>query len=105
MEVENIYKDPELNLNKLAETLTINTRDLTKLINTVFNRNFSDYVNTYRIESVKQILKSQADNHLSLLGIGLEAGFNSKASFNRTFKKFTGLSPVQFKNAVLEKAS
>ena len=97
MEIEDTYREPALDLSALARRLDLPTRQLTEIVNTVFNKSFSDYVNAYRVDEVKRRLKAGDDDQLSLLALGLEAGFNSKATFNRIFKKHTGLSPNQFK--------
>ena len=68
------------------------------LINEKENLNFFDYINRYRVKAIKdQILSGKLEEH-TLLGVGLDCGFNSKASFNRAFKKYTGLTPTEFKN-------
>lgn len=57
-----------------------------------------DLMNGCRVKEAKRLLVDQKLEHLSILGIGLEAGFNSKTTFNTTFKKFTGLTPTAYKN-------
>ena len=58
--------------------------------------NFNDFVNHYRIEAIKEKLNNGEHNTSTLLGIALDCGFNSKATFNRAFKKSTSLSPKDF---------
>ena len=58
--------------------------------------NFNDFVNEKRVASVIQMMEKGEHANLNLLGIGLDCGFNSKATFNRAFKKYTGLTPNQY---------
>ena len=61
-----------------------------------FQMNFNDFINHYRIEDVKNKLKNGDHQHTTLLGIALESGFNSKATFNRAFKKSTDMTPKDY---------
>ncbi|GEN69863.1 helix-turn-helix domain-containing protein [Chryseobacterium rhizosphaerae] len=96
METGKPYLDSDLNLIKLAETLEVSSHHLSYVINTGFGKNFFQYVNGYRVEYAKVLLKD-ADSKFSILGIAYESGFNSKTSFNTTFKKLTGQTPSEFK--------
>ncbi|EFK34336.1 Chb operon repressor [Chryseobacterium gleum] len=96
MEVQKPYLDSELNLIRLAEMLSVSTHHLSYVINTGFGKNFFQYVNEYRVDYAKKLLK-EPDSKLSILGIAYESGFNSKTSFNTTFKKVTGQTPSEFK--------
>jgi len=97
MNVQKPYLDCELNLIKLAELINMTPHQLSYIINTGFNENFFQYVNTYRVEKAKELLVKEEMNKLSILGIAFESGFNSKTSFNTTFKKITGQTPSEFK--------
>lgn len=90
---EKNYEDPELSLNQMAKRLQTNASILSKVINQGFGLNFNDFINQYRIEKVKQKLYEGEQKTKTLLGIAYDCGFNSKATFNRAFKKATGLSP------------
>lgn len=96
MAEEKPWLDPELTLSELARRLNTNASVLSSAINRAFGKNFNDFVNEYRVEAVKQLLKDPAARHLSLLGIGLECGFNSKSTFNRAFRKATGVAPSAY---------
>lgn len=96
MQFQQPFLQPELTLNDLAALLEIPPSQLSKLINTGFNQNFNDFVNAYRVEKVKEKLMNPTFQHFSLLGIAFECGFNSKATFNRAFRKHVGMSPSEF---------
>jgi AraC-like DNA-binding protein len=97
MENQKPYLDSELNLIKLAELIDMTPHQLSYVVNTGFNANFFGYINTYRVEKAKELLLQEEMNKLSVLGIAFESGFNSKTSFNTTFKKITGQTPSEFK--------
>jgi AraC-like DNA-binding protein len=97
METDRIFKDEDLTLFKLAKMLGVSPNHVSQVINTLEHRNFFDYINLLRIEEVKKRIVSKQHEHLTLLGIAFECGFNSKAAFNRAFKKFTGVTPTEFK--------
>ncbi|SEL56539.1 ABC-type transport system, involved in lipoprotein release, permease component [Olivibacter domesticus] len=97
------YKDPELSLSSLAEKLELTTHELSRIINTVLKKSFNDFINQYRVADVVQKMQDPAYDHLTLLGIAYESGFNSKTTFNRTFKQMTGKSPVTYKNDLKKK--
>jgi AraC-like DNA-binding protein len=94
------YSDSDITLPKLGKMLLLNTYQTSYLINTCFGENFYTFINRYRVEECKRLLESNQYNHLSILGIGYEAGFNSKTAFNTTFKKITGLTPKEYKDRV-----
>jgi len=97
MEQKKPYLDSELNLIKLSELINMTPHHLSYLINTGFNENFFSFINKYRVERAKEMLVKEEMNMLSILGIAFESGFNSKTSFNTTFKKITGFTPSDFK--------
>lgn len=98
MEQEHLYKNPELTLSVLSDHLNIKPYLVTKCLNLIFKKKFNDYINEYRIKEVKLLLNDPKNDHLTLLAIAYEAGFNSKASFNRAVKKITGYPPSQLKS-------
>ncbi len=97
MKVEEQFKNPNLSLSKLASLLEISSKELSGYINEVYKTNFSEYINTYKVEKVKTLLDNFEFKHYTLEAISREAGFNSKSSFNLIFKKQTGLTPSQYK--------
>jgi AraC-like DNA-binding protein len=96
MKEEKLFEDAELTLTQLSKKLSTNPSVLSKVINTGFQLNFNDFVNSYRINAVTEMLKAGEQKNQTLLGIAYDCGFNSKATFNRAFKKQTGLSPKEW---------
>lgn len=95
MRSEKPFLEPELTLTDLSRMIGINPGTLSYVLNSGFGRNFNDFINEYRIEECKNRISAGTGN-LSLLGVAFECGFNSKATFNRAFKKFTGVPPSNF---------
>ena len=93
---QKLYQNPELTLTDVAKKLNTNAAIISKAINHGFGLNFNDFVNSFRIEAVKLCFKNGEHKKNTLLGIAFDCGFNSKATFNRAFKKNTGLSPKEF---------
>ena len=100
METEKPYKKSDLTLQELAEALSVSPHNLSELINTQLGKNFYDFVNGYRVEEVQRRLADPSAAHLTMLALGLEAGFNSKSSFNAVFKKHTAMTPSQYRARV-----
>ncbi|MEM6725983.1 MAG: AraC family transcriptional regulator [Bacteroidota bacterium] len=96
MDAHQPYLDAELTLSELARQVQLSPSQVSQAINTGFGMNFNEFINQYRVEAVKSILKKGEKSNLSMLGIAMECGFNSKATFNRTFKKFTQLTPSEY---------
>ena len=96
-EKEKPYLDSELTIGKLSGELNVSRHVLTEVLNTVFNKNFYQFVNEYRVEAVKQMLSDTKKNILSIEAIGYECGFNSKSTFFSVFKSLTGKTPTQYR--------
>lgn len=93
METQKLFEDAELTLTQLSKKVGSNPSVISKVINQGFGQNFNDFVNTYRIEAFTNQLKKGEHKHKTLLSIAFDCGFNSKATFNRAFKKKTGFNP------------
>ncbi|MFT5298916.1 MAG: AraC-like DNA-binding protein [Colwellia sp.] len=91
-----MFKKPRLTVTDLSECIGINVKDISWAINVGNNRNFCDYINSLRIEDVKNKLLAGEAKDISLLEIALSSGFNSKSTFNAVFKKEEGITPSQF---------
>jgi len=103
METEKPYLNPQLTLSDLSKNLGVNSAVLSFLINNGFAKNFNDFVNQFRIMEVKEKLQNGEAENLTLLAVAFDCGFNSKATFNRAFKKFTGVSPKEFQPSAPKK--
>ena len=97
VKVKRYYEDPELSLGSLAQQLELSGHELSKIINTVFKKSFNDFINEYRVYAVARKMQDPAYDHITLLGIAYESGFNSQSTFTRIFKQTTGKSPAEYK--------
>jgi len=97
MEDEKLYHEAELTLQQLANKLQLPTYLVSQAINEGLNKNFYELINNYRVEEAKQLLVHPKNSNFTILSIGFEAGFNSKTTFNTVFKKFTGLTPTEYR--------
>lgn len=92
------FLDPMLSFETLANELKMSTSSLSQTINIQSGQNFSDYINLLRIEQAKSLLNNDEYNQYTIFSIGLECGFNSKSTFYTAFKKFTNMTPTEFRN-------
>ncbi|HEY9002766.1 MAG TPA: ABC transporter permease [Mucilaginibacter sp.] len=97
METNLLYQDAELNLSSLAEKLDMHPHELSRIINKALKKSFNDFINEYRVRDVIRKMQDPAYDHLTLLGIAFESGFNSRTTFHRIFKEMTGKSPAAYK--------
>jgi len=95
---DRVYLNPNLTLQDLAVRLHVHRNYLSQIINVKYRMNFKDFLNQYRIEEAKKMLLSAEYDHKTVLAVVYDAGFNSKSVFNNAFKKFTGLTPSEFRN-------
>ena len=94
---DKIYLSNSLGLNDLAEKLNVQSHIASQIINSVFGKNFYDFINYFRVEESKRLLVSSSHRAKTVLEIAFECGFNSKSVFNDSFKKNTGLTPTEFR--------
>ena len=97
MDDEKPYLDSELSLTQLAQLMNVTPHQLSYLINVSFEENFFWFVNRYRVQRVKELLLDEQNDNKTILGIAFDSGFNSKTSFNTTFKKICRQTPSEFK--------
>jgi AraC-like DNA-binding protein len=97
MESEKPYLDPELDLSALAERAGAARNQLSYVINQNMGRNFYDFVNEYRVREVLRLMGEPARVRDKMITLALDAGFNSKPTFNAVFKKLTGHTPSDYR--------
>lgn len=98
-----LYEDADLTLATLAVKPTMHPHDLSRIINLGMKKNFNDFINEFRVREVVRKMQDSSYDHLTLLGIAFESGFNSQRTFNRVFKEMTGKTPVEYKNNLKKK--
>lgn len=94
------FLDSSLNIKDLSAELDIPSKLLSQVINDGYACNFFDFVNKYRIETAKLIFMNRTNEKSTIQEVMYDSGFNSKSSFNTAFKKFTNLTPTQYKNSI-----
>jgi len=99
LEQEKPYADPDLQLQNLADHLGIPSYQLSQIINTELQQNFYELINSLRIAEAKQKLIDPTNQHITILAIAYDVGFNSKSTFNTAFKKHAKMTPTQFKES------
>ena len=104
LEREKPYTDSDLKLQNLADHLGIPSYQLSQIINTELQQNFYDLINSFRIAEAKQRLIDPANQNFTILAVAYDIGFNSKSTFNAAFKKYTQMTPSQFKKSQMAKA-
>lgn len=102
VEVDKLYLNHTLNIEQFSQAIGLPAREVSYAINKVFGKNFFEFINFYRIEAAKRMLEDPAQAHLTVLEILMGAGFNSKSSFQRFFKRLTGVSPTEYRERQLK---
>lgn len=89
-----LFKNPNLKINDVAKEINISGHQLSQILNNHIDKNFTLFVNEYRIKEACRILSE--DTHLTIDAIGDEVGFNAKSTFFSAFKKITGVTPSTY---------
>ena len=95
---EQKFLDSELTASSLATQLGIHRNNISSCINNQMGYNFSQYINTYRVEHAKKLMLQDPDMKLST--VALESGFANEMSFYRNFKAITGMTPSEWRNKI-----
>lgn len=99
MEKEELYLDPDLTLKAVADHLATNTKYLSQVVNHHAGHNFQHFLNTYRVEKVKQKICGKDYRNLTLYGIARQCGFKNKSTFYKVFKEITDTTPKAYHKA------
>lgn len=92
------YLNGKLLKTELALMLGVNSPELARLLNENVGMNFFEYVNYYRIKEFVNLANTEKGKQLTFFGLAQESGFNSKTTFNKSFKKLMGVSPSVYFN-------
>ena len=96
LEREQLYLSKKCSLSQLSQCSDIAAHHISTAINSYTAYNFSDFINKYRVDHVCRLLQTEQLQRLTLVAIGLECGFGSRANFFKTFKRFTGKTPTEY---------
>jgi AraC-like DNA-binding protein len=99
MEMNKPYLKENCSIQSVSEQTGISVHHLSNILNNRVGRNFSDFVNEYRINEAKTLLATVHPKSITLEAIGYECGFGSKSSFNKAFKKHTNFTPSEYRIA------
>ena len=96
MQEQKPYLENQLSLRSLAKELEVNANYLSQVINEKHGKNFFEFINSYRVNELKQMMNDPTNRQFTLLSMAFDCGFNSKTTFNTAFKRITGLTPSQY---------
>jgi len=97
MQQDKLYLNPALSVDVVARHVQLPPKTISAVLNQHINKSFNEYINGYRINEFKErVLQPDTDN-LTIAGIAQDCGFNSQATFQRTFKQVTGVSPSEYR--------
>jgi AraC-like DNA-binding protein len=97
MEVEKLFLNPRLNIERMAEHIKAPYREVSAILNQHFHANFNEFINLYRINEAKRLLSDAQLLNVPINEIYVQAGFNSKSAFHRFFNRLVGISPSEFR--------
>ena len=105
MEKEKLYLNNNLKLNDVANKMNLPMYFISQIINEQLGKNFYDFVNDFRVNEAKKRIADKNFDHITILAIGFDSGFNSKTAFYSAFKKVTGVTPSVFKQRLIKESA
>lgn len=98
MDEDKLFMNSRLTLEDFSTRIGVPSRQVSAIINRHLNQNFHEFVNKHRVDEAKRILSDLTNQQQNVMEIATTVGFNSKPAFNRFFKKFTGLTPSEYRD-------
>jgi AraC-like DNA-binding protein len=102
MQKDKLFLNPNLTLALVSENTGIPQKTISAVLNQHLHKSFNEFINEFRVEAFKEKIQQTDMNQFTIAGIAFECGFNSQATFQRTFKQIAGMSPSEFRNSVLQ---
>ncbi len=94
---QKVFRDNRLGLRELCQLINENPHYVSQVINQDLNTNFYDLINSHRIEYAKSVLEKSPSQ--SIIDIALDAGYNSKSTFNAAFRRHAAMTPTDYRRA------
>ncbi len=98
MDASKPYLDSEIKQLDVAKALEMSLHLFSEILNTCFEQNFNSFINLYRVEKAKLLMKDPEYDKYKIITVAYDSGFSSKPSFNRVFKKLVGCTPTEYQN-------
>lgn len=100
MEKEKLFTEPDLSLSMLSDKIKVHPNYLSQVINEKEGKTFFEYINALRIAEFQRLVALPSSRQFTIMGLAYDCGFNSKSSFNKNFRKVTGLSPSAYLQSI-----
>jgi AraC-like DNA-binding protein len=104
MESEQLYLDPLLDLSRLSKIIGVPSKLISATVNQHLNKSFNQFLNEYRVAAFKRRLLEPGSEKITIPGLARSCGFGSPATFQRSFKQITGITPTEFMRSATEPA-
>jgi len=96
IETEKPYTNPDLKIVDISQALQCSSHSLSFVFNQYLAKNYYDFINEYRVKEFKRLISDENSSKFTLTALAERCGFSSRASFFRSFKKLTGITPNEY---------
>lgn len=100
---EELFLDKNLRISMVSKKMNTTDKKISQALNDHLKMNFNSYINKFRVAYAERLLQLPKYNHYKIESIGMESGFNNKVSFFKYFKKYTGLTPLEYRIVLMKK--